>query len=211
MATHPRRSRALRGRATTPHPQETTPRKKAGRPKGPPVNDCQSTAPVGAGGTPRSLYRPFGNPYRAQGPSRHDCPPGVRTLSGDTRSRLTLPVGTTAHKVQRYALEKATRGHRSTGSVRLDRGCWSPDPIFDPICQESPAVSGASVGWGPVVPDQKLTKGGREYSDRPHHGQPPGVHRRRADAAAEIVPSHDDRQSVVWKPGSTPCRLCQCA
>ena len=36
MATHPRRSRATRGRATTPQPQETTPRKKAGRPKGAP-------------------------------------------------------------------------------------------------------------------------------------------------------------------------------
>src|SRR5215471_9652080 len=36
MATHPRRSRATRGRATTPHPEEPTPRKKAGRPKGPP-------------------------------------------------------------------------------------------------------------------------------------------------------------------------------
>ena len=36
MATHPRRSRVTHGRATTPQPQETTPRKKAGRPPGPP-------------------------------------------------------------------------------------------------------------------------------------------------------------------------------
>jgi len=36
MATHPRRSRATRASATTPRHEETTPRKKAGRPKGPP-------------------------------------------------------------------------------------------------------------------------------------------------------------------------------
>ena len=36
MATHPRRSRATRASATTPQQEETTPRKKAGRPKGPP-------------------------------------------------------------------------------------------------------------------------------------------------------------------------------
>jgi hypothetical protein len=36
MATHPKRSRATRARATTPQQEETPPRKKAGRPKGPP-------------------------------------------------------------------------------------------------------------------------------------------------------------------------------
>lgn len=36
MATHPQRSRATRTRATTPQQEETPPRKKAGRPKGPP-------------------------------------------------------------------------------------------------------------------------------------------------------------------------------
>jgi hypothetical protein len=36
MATHPRRSRATRARAMTPQQEETPPRKKAGRPKGPP-------------------------------------------------------------------------------------------------------------------------------------------------------------------------------
>ena len=36
MATHPRRARVPHGHATIPQPQETTPRKKAGRPPGPP-------------------------------------------------------------------------------------------------------------------------------------------------------------------------------
>ena len=36
MATHPRRSRTARAGATTPRHEEPTPRKKAGRPKGPP-------------------------------------------------------------------------------------------------------------------------------------------------------------------------------
>jgi len=36
MATHPRRSRAARAHAMTPRQEETPPRKKAGRPKGPP-------------------------------------------------------------------------------------------------------------------------------------------------------------------------------
>jgi hypothetical protein len=36
MATHPSRSRATRASATTPYPEETTLRKKAGRPKVPP-------------------------------------------------------------------------------------------------------------------------------------------------------------------------------
>jgi hypothetical protein len=36
MATHPRRSRATRARAMTPQQEETPPRKKAGRPTGPP-------------------------------------------------------------------------------------------------------------------------------------------------------------------------------
>jgi hypothetical protein len=36
MATHPRRSRATRARAMTPQQEETPPRNKAGRPKGPP-------------------------------------------------------------------------------------------------------------------------------------------------------------------------------
>lgn len=36
MATHPRRPRTTRASATTPHSEEPAPRKKAGRPKGPP-------------------------------------------------------------------------------------------------------------------------------------------------------------------------------
>ena len=38
-----------------------------------PVDDHQSTAPLGPPGTPRSLYRPFGEPNRAQGSSWDDC------------------------------------------------------------------------------------------------------------------------------------------
>ena len=47
MATHPRRSRATRARATTPHPEETTPRKKAGTAERASVDDHQSAAPLG--------------------------------------------------------------------------------------------------------------------------------------------------------------------
>ena len=46
MATHPRRSRATRASATTPHHEETPPRKKAGRPKGPPSTIINLRIPV---------------------------------------------------------------------------------------------------------------------------------------------------------------------
>jgi hypothetical protein len=46
MATHPRRSRATRASTTTPHPEEPTPRKKAGRPKGPPSTVINLRLPV---------------------------------------------------------------------------------------------------------------------------------------------------------------------
>lgn len=46
MATHPRRSRAARAGPKTPHPEETTPRKKAGRPKGPPSTIINLRIPV---------------------------------------------------------------------------------------------------------------------------------------------------------------------
>jgi hypothetical protein len=46
MATHPRHSRATRASATTSHQEETTPRKKAGRPKGPPSTIINLRLPV---------------------------------------------------------------------------------------------------------------------------------------------------------------------
>jgi hypothetical protein len=46
MATYPRRSRATRASATTLHHEETTPRKKAGRPKGPPSTVINLRIPV---------------------------------------------------------------------------------------------------------------------------------------------------------------------
>ena len=46
MATPPRRSRATRASATTPPQEETTPRKKAGRPKGPPSTIINLRLPV---------------------------------------------------------------------------------------------------------------------------------------------------------------------
>ena len=46
MATHPRRSRATRASATTPQQEETTPRKNAGRPKGPPSTILNLRIPV---------------------------------------------------------------------------------------------------------------------------------------------------------------------
>lgn len=46
MATHSRRSRATRARATTPQQEETTPRKKAGRPQGPPSTIINLRIPV---------------------------------------------------------------------------------------------------------------------------------------------------------------------
>src|SRR2546429_6958071 len=88
MATHPRRSRATRASTTTPHHEEPTPRKKAGRPKGPPSTDHQSADPRGTGDAPRSLYRLSGGTHGTEGPSRDDCLPSVRTLSGDACYRL---------------------------------------------------------------------------------------------------------------------------
>jgi hypothetical protein len=46
MATHPRRSRTTRASATTPQQEETTPRKNAGRPKGPPSTIINLRIPV---------------------------------------------------------------------------------------------------------------------------------------------------------------------
>ena len=46
MATHPRRSRATRARTTTPHQEEIPPRKKAGRPKGPPSTIINLRSPL---------------------------------------------------------------------------------------------------------------------------------------------------------------------
>ena len=46
MATHPRRSRVTRASATTPQPEETPPRKKAGRPQGPPSTIINLRIPV---------------------------------------------------------------------------------------------------------------------------------------------------------------------
>ena len=46
MATHPRRSRATRASTTTPHHEEPTLRKKAGRPKGPPSTVINLRIPV---------------------------------------------------------------------------------------------------------------------------------------------------------------------
>ena len=46
MATHPRRSRATRAHTTTPQQDETPPRKKAGRPKGPPSTIINLRLPV---------------------------------------------------------------------------------------------------------------------------------------------------------------------
>jgi hypothetical protein len=46
MATHPRRSRATRASTTTPQREEPTPRKKAGRPKGPPSTIINLRIPV---------------------------------------------------------------------------------------------------------------------------------------------------------------------
>jgi hypothetical protein len=46
MATHPRRSRATRASTTTPHHEEPTLRKKAGRPKGPPSTVINLRLPV---------------------------------------------------------------------------------------------------------------------------------------------------------------------
>jgi hypothetical protein len=46
MATHPRRSRATRASAPTPHQEETPPRQKAGRPQGPPSTIINLRIPV---------------------------------------------------------------------------------------------------------------------------------------------------------------------
>jgi len=46
MATHPRRSRTARAAPKTPQPEETTPRKKAGRPQGPPSTIINLRIPV---------------------------------------------------------------------------------------------------------------------------------------------------------------------
>jgi hypothetical protein len=46
MATHPRRSHATRASAMTPPQEETIPRKKAGRPKGPPSTIINLRIPV---------------------------------------------------------------------------------------------------------------------------------------------------------------------
>ena len=46
MATHPRRSRTARAGPKTPQPEETTPRKKAGRPSGPPSTILHLRIPV---------------------------------------------------------------------------------------------------------------------------------------------------------------------
>ena len=46
MATHPRRARATRASATTPPPEETPLRKKAGRPQGPPATIIKLRIPV---------------------------------------------------------------------------------------------------------------------------------------------------------------------
>ena len=46
MATHSRRSRATRAGPKTAHSEETTPRKKAGRPKGPPSTIITLRLPV---------------------------------------------------------------------------------------------------------------------------------------------------------------------
>jgi hypothetical protein len=46
MATHPRRSRAARAGPKTPHSEATTPRKKAGRPKGLPSTIINLRIPV---------------------------------------------------------------------------------------------------------------------------------------------------------------------
>jgi hypothetical protein len=46
MATRPRRSRTARAGPKTPHLEETTPRKKAGRPPGPPSTIINLRIPV---------------------------------------------------------------------------------------------------------------------------------------------------------------------
>ncbi len=98
---------------------------------------------------------------------------------------------------------------RGLGHQNTDLICNSiPTPVFvlgssggrPPHAQylpESPAVSGASVGWGPVVPARNSPGEVRNIATGHASGQPPGVHLR---APAEIG-EHDDRQSVVWKTG----------
>jgi hypothetical protein len=46
MATRPRRSRTARAGSKTSHPEETTPRKKAGRPPGPPSTIINLRIPI---------------------------------------------------------------------------------------------------------------------------------------------------------------------
>ena len=46
MATAPKHSRAARARAQTPPPEESTPRKKVGRPPGPPSTIINVRLPV---------------------------------------------------------------------------------------------------------------------------------------------------------------------
>ena len=83
MATPPRRPRSARADAPTPRREEPTPRKKAGRPKGPPSTIVNLRLPLELLARLDRYIDRSGEPHRAQGPSRDDCPPGIRALFRD--------------------------------------------------------------------------------------------------------------------------------
>ena len=77
----PRTDSAPPERAPTLQPEETPPEKRDGQRT--PFDHHQSTDPSSTGDAPRSVYRPSRDAHGTEGPSWDDCPPGVRTLSGD--------------------------------------------------------------------------------------------------------------------------------
>ena len=83
MATPRRRPRSARAGAPTPRREEPTPRKKAGRPKGPPSTIVNLRLPLDLLARLDRYIDRLESTHRAQGPSRDDCSPGVRTLFRD--------------------------------------------------------------------------------------------------------------------------------